>query len=42
MRRTGFRYPNEGQHGYVLIADGADADRFIKALHERAYLAGLG
>ena len=39
---TGFRFPNDGQHGYVLIADGADADRFVKTLHERAYLAGLG
>ncbi len=39
---TGFRFPNGGRHGYVLIADGADADRFVVALHERAYLAQLG
>lgn len=39
---TGKKYPRSGQHVYVLIEDAADADRFLKTLHERAYLMGFG
>jgi hypothetical protein len=31
-----------GLHGYVVALDGADAERFLKTLHERCWLAGLG
>jgi len=31
-----------GMHAYVLVADAADSDRFLKTLHDRAWLAGLG
>jgi hypothetical protein len=40
---TGERYPGSGgEHVYLLISDGADAERFLRALHDRAWLAGLG
>ena len=31
-----------GWHVFVLLADGADAERFLKLLHARAWLGGLG
>lgn len=31
-----------GVHAYVLVKDGADIDRFLRALHERCWMAGLG
>jgi hypothetical protein len=31
-----------GLHIYLLVQDGADVDRFLKTLHERCWLAGLG
>jgi len=31
-----------GWHVFVLLADGSDAERFLKLLHARAWLAGLG
>ena len=31
-----------GAHIYLLVADGADIDRFLRALHDRCWLAGLG
>ena len=31
-----------GQHIYVVLADGSDAERFLKTLHRRAWLGGLG
>ena len=39
---TGEPCPSHGQHLYQLIADGADAKRFLYTLHDRAWLAGLG
>ena len=33
---------NGGRHVYVLVADGSDIERFLKTLHERCWLAGLG
>jgi hypothetical protein len=40
---TGEALPgSNGQHIYVSIADGADAERFLYALHDRCWLAGLG
>ena len=40
---TGERYQGSGgEHVYVLVADGADARRFLYALHDRAWLNGLG
>lgn len=33
---------SSGQHLYLLARDGADIPRFLKALHARAWLAGLG
>src|SRR5262245_9646080 len=31
-----------GVHQYVIVQDGSDADRFLKTLHERSWLHGLG
>lgn len=31
-----------GAHIYLLVADGGDIDRFLRALHDRCWLAGLG
>ena len=31
-----------GLHVYILAKDGADNDRFLRALHERCWMAGLG
>ncbi len=31
-----------GLHIYVQIADGSDAERFLKTLHDRCWLAGFG
>ena len=31
-----------GLHVYVLVWDGADINRFLRTLHERCWLAGLG
>ena len=31
-----------GLHGYVIARDGADAERFLTALHDRCWLHGLG
>jgi hypothetical protein len=40
---TGDRIPgSEGRHVYVLASDGADIERFLKALHDRCWLAGFG
>ena len=40
---TGEMLPgSNGVHVFVLIRDGADAERFLKALHDRCWLAGLG
>ena len=33
---------SDGQHVYVVIADGDDCGRFLRTLHERCWLAGLG
>jgi hypothetical protein len=33
---------SDGAHVFVLIADGADAERFLRALHARCWLHGLG
>ena len=33
---------SDGQHVYPLVQDGDDVERFLKALHERCWLAGLG
>jgi hypothetical protein len=39
---TGFKLPGGGLHIYLLIADGADAHRFLYDLHNRMWLAGFG
>ena len=31
-----------GLHAYIAIKDGTDAERFLKTLHERCWLNGLG
>jgi hypothetical protein len=41
--RTGGTFAaSNGRHIYPLVKDGADNERFLKALHERCWLAGLG
>jgi hypothetical protein len=40
---TGEVYPGSGGlHIYVEVEDGADGDRFLRALHDKAWCAGLG
>jgi hypothetical protein len=40
---TGERFPGSGgSHTYVLVADGADIERALQALHDRCWLHGLG
>ena len=40
---TGEKLPgSNGLHVYVVVQDGADIERFLKTLHERCWLAGLG
>ena len=40
---TGEEIPgSNGLHGYVVIMSGTDAERFLKTLHERCWLHGLG
>jgi hypothetical protein len=40
---TGATFPGSGGlHGYVVLADGADAVRFLKAMHVRCWLSGYG
>ena len=39
---TGKRFGEGGWHCYALIADGAKAQAFLDALHQRAWLNGLG
>jgi hypothetical protein len=33
---------SDGMHVYVTIKDGADSERFLRALHDRCWLSGLG
>lgn len=33
---------SNGLHVYLVVRDGADAERFLKTLHARCWLAGLG
>src|SRR5262245_61911273 len=40
---TGETLPgSDGVHVYVAVKDGADSERFLRALHDRCWLAGLG
>jgi len=40
---TGVRLPgSSGLHVYLLVQDGADIERFLKTLHARCWLNGLG
>jgi hypothetical protein len=40
---TSERFPGSGgQHAYVASKDGADIERFLRTLHDRCWLAGLG
>ena len=40
---TGQAYPNSGGlHGYIIACNGNDSERFLKDLHQRCWLAGLG
>jgi hypothetical protein len=40
---TGEHLPgSNGVHVYVLVTDGSDAERFLRRLHERCWLHGLG
>ena len=33
---------SDGVHVFLLLQDGTDSERFLKALHDRCWLAGLG
>ena len=33
---------SNGQHVYLLVQDGEDIERFLRTLHDRCWLAGLG
>jgi hypothetical protein len=33
---------SDGVHVYIVVKDGADIERFLRALHDRCWLAGLG
>jgi len=33
---------SDGLHAFVLVQDGADIERFLRTLHDRCWLAGLG
>jgi hypothetical protein len=36
-------YPNSGGlHGFIIASDGTDSERFLKDLHQRCWLHGLG
>jgi hypothetical protein len=40
---TGEVFPgSNGLHIFLLVKDGADVDRFLKVVHERCWIAGLG
>ena len=39
---TGEGAGSDGIHVYVAVQDGADSERFLRALHDRCWLAGLG
>src|SRR4029079_15476185 len=40
---TGVAIPgSDGIHAYLIAQRGDDAERFLRALHERCWLAGLG
>jgi hypothetical protein len=42
-RDTGERLRgSDGRHIYICVNDGADCGRFLKALHDRCWLAGFG
>ena len=39
---TGEQLPgSDGEHLYILVVDGADIERFLRALHDRCWLAGF-
>ena len=41
--QSGERFPGTGgRHVYPAVKDGADSERFLKTLHQRCWLAGLG
>ena len=39
---TGERYDSSGRHLFLFVRDASDSERFLKALHDRLWLAGLG
>ncbi len=39
--QTGQRYRSGGEHIYLAVEDAADSERFLRVLHERAWLAGF-
>jgi hypothetical protein len=40
---TGEKFPHSGGiHAYLAVQDGADVERFLRILHERCWLVGLG
>jgi hypothetical protein len=40
---TGEQLPgSDGLHVYLMVRDGADVERFLRALHDRCWRAGLG
>jgi hypothetical protein len=40
---TGENLPgSDGLHIYIAVQDGADIERFLKALHDRCWIAGMG
>ncbi len=33
---------SNGEHVFILVTDGTDAERFLRTMHDRCWLAGLG
>ncbi|WP_170465211.1 MULTISPECIES: AAA family ATPase [Ruegeria] len=40
--RDGETYPGGGEHAYVVLSDGQDAEHFMKTVRDRLWEAGLG
>ncbi|WP_319546842.1 AAA family ATPase [Ruegeria conchae] len=40
--RDGATYPGGGEHAYVVLSDGRDAEHFMKTVRDRLWEAGLG
>ncbi len=40
--RDGATYPGGGEHAYIVLSDGRDAEHFMKTVRDRLWEAGLG